>query len=86
MVRSPVAPPGMRHYGTKSRYSSETLQKVLDDIKHGEIGQREAALKYGIPRQTLFNKLQSKHTEEKVLVKNCLAVSDMGIPLSLFDL
>lgn len=90
--------PRPRLYGTKSRYTQEQLEEIIDDIKHGRIGQREASRKYGIPRNTFRNKIQHHHVksvgrqlafspeEEKCFVNHILALSDFGIPCSLFDL
>ena len=98
MGRTRPIKPGTRQYGTKTRYSDETLKKIVDDITAGRIGQREASKKYNIPRQTIVNKLKNKHSgkvgrptvftelEEKIFVKHCITVSDMGIPISLYDL
>lgn len=90
--------PGTRPYGTKTRYSSETLEQVVEDIRCGKIGQREAARLYSIPRQTLVNKLKNEHckkigrptvfslNEEATFVEHCVVLSEMGIPVSMFDL
>lgn len=98
MARKPSVKSGTRQYGTKTRYSNEKLQKALDDIRLGKIGQREAARLYSIPRQTLVNKMKSKHSsragrpnifsvdEENAFVHHCVCVSEMGIPISMFDL
>lgn len=89
--------PGTRRYGTKSRYTQEQLESIEDDLRTGKIGQREAAKKYGIPRNTLRNKLLGKHEkkvglpltfspeEENTFVTHIAHISDLGCPISLFD-
>lgn len=98
MARKRPVQPGTRQYGTKTRYSADMLAKIIEDVTAGRIGQREAARVYGVPRQTIVNKMKNRHTrkvgrpiifspeEENVFVRHCIAVSDMGIPISLFDL
>jgi hypothetical protein len=97
MGRPTVSKPGTRRYGTKSNYSEEKLNEVLEEIKSGKMGQREAAKTYNIPRNTIRNKLYGHHVksvgrpkvftpdEEQVFVAHVISVSDMGIPISLFD-
>ncbi|XP_063244589.1 uncharacterized protein LOC134544837 [Bacillus rossius redtenbacheri] len=89
--------PGVRRYGTKSRYTTEELERILSDIKCGKISQREASKLYNIPRNTLRNKLLGQHNkkvgrptifskeEELFFIQHILYLSDEGIPISLFD-
>lgn len=89
--------PGTRRYGTKTRYTEEQLNNILEELRTGKIGQREASNKYGIPRNTLRNKLFGKHQknvgrpqvftseEEEIFVSHIAHVSDLGFPISLFD-
>ncbi|XP_039285642.1 uncharacterized protein LOC120351697 [Nilaparvata lugens] len=98
MPRNYKTPPGTRQYGTKSAYTVQMLEAAIEEIKSGRIGQREASRKYNIPRQTLINKLNNKHTktpgkpvvfskeEEDCFVDHIIHISKMGIPIGLYDL
>lgn len=95
--RGGLVSPGVRRYGTKSRYTNEELERILEDIRRGIISQREASKKYEIPRNTLRNKLTGRHTkkvgrptvfseeEELSFIRHTVSLSDLGIPISLFD-
>ncbi|KAG8255012.1 hypothetical protein J6590_102844 [Homalodisca vitripennis] len=61
MPRTHTRLPGTRGYGDRTRYTTTTLYTILEHIKSGKIGEREAAKLYNIPRQTLINKLNNKH-------------------------
>lgn len=88
---------GIRRYGTKSNYTTEHLQEAIDKIKSGQMGQREAAKQYNIPRSTLKNKLAGRYNkavghpttltleEEEIVANHIIAVSQQGIPVSLQD-
>ena len=49
---------GSKKYAT---YSSEKLQKVLQDLKSGVLTQRQPAALYNIPGSALKNKLKGAH-------------------------
>lgn len=71
---------------------------MLDDIKSGRISQTKAAKKLEISRNALRNKFKDLHTknvgkpivfskeEELAFVEHAVSLSDIGIPISLFDL
>lgn len=89
--------PNIRRYGIKSRYTQEQLDKILEEVKGGVISERQAARKYDIPRNTIRNKLKGYHSksvgrptvfseeEEKSIVRHVMSLSDIGLPISLFD-
>jgi hypothetical protein len=89
--------PGTRRYGTKSRYTTEELNKILNEINEGKISERAASKKYNIPRNTLRNKRSGHHSkkvgrptvfseeEELSFVNHILALGDLGMPISLYD-
>jgi transposase-like protein len=56
--------PGTHQYGTKSRYTEETLKKVLEEIRTGKKFIKAASREYGIPRSTLKNKLKEIHSTQ----------------------
>lgn len=98
MGRKKLCPdPGTRQYGLKSNYTVETINEALEKIKSGAMTQREAARIYKIPRSTLKYKLQGKHDkktgrppvfsseEENLFIQHILAVSELGLPVSLYD-
>lgn len=97
MPRKPTHKPGTRPYGTKTRYTKEKLQEILHEIQSGQISQRKASLKYKIARNTLKNKIKKLHTknvgrpvvfsqeEEQAFVDHILILSDLGLPISLYD-
>lgn len=98
MVRKYKPKIGTRKYGTKTSYSIELLDKAVQEIMDGKLGQREASRCYGIPRQTILNNLNKKHTkkvrkpvifsdkEETAFVSHTVFLSQMGIPIGMYDL
>lgn len=78
-------------------YTATKLQAALDAIRGG-ITQREASIRYGIPRSTLKNKLHGRHSkkaggqtiltteEEEAFTKYCMTMSTFGFPLDTWDL
>ena len=52
---------GKRKYVT---YTLEQLDNALKDLKNGLITQRQAALKYDIPRSTLKNKIKQAYPKK----------------------
>ncbi|XP_063233634.1 uncharacterized protein LOC134537290 [Bacillus rossius redtenbacheri] len=86
--------PGTRPYKS---YTDAVLQQVLEDIKAGKIGHRQAEREYGIPRNTIRNKLKRCHEkaigrpqafteiEEQSFVNHVITCSEFGMPLSMCD-
>lgn len=83
------------------RYSDEDLLKAMEDLRKPEATRpslRQDANKYGIPHQTLSNKMNGKHQqsverptalsaiEEQSIVNGLLTLSDWGFPVGPFDL
>lgn len=78
-------------------YTPETLTEAVRHVKGGNLTQRQAAKKYGIPRSTLKNKIKGLHgkdvgrpkvlssTEEKILAERFVVLSDYGFPITLID-
>ncbi|CAK1598554.1 unnamed protein product [Parnassius mnemosyne] len=89
--------PGVRRYGLKSNYTSETLEEALSKIRSGAMSRLAASKFYKIPAVTLFYKLKSKHIkpvgkpvtfskdEETSFKAHLLLLSDLGIPMSMMD-
>ncbi|KAJ8910919.1 hypothetical protein NQ315_014253 [Exocentrus adspersus] len=82
---------------TYSDYSPDMLAECLNQVKNGEISQRQAAAQYKIPRKTLYSKLKNKHackpghpaifSEEETEFEKCiLSLSDYGFRVDSFDL
>ncbi|KAF6213967.1 hypothetical protein GE061_011696 [Apolygus lucorum] len=89
---------GVRRYGSKSNnYSEAMMQRALLEISVGEISERFATIKYGVPRNTIRNKRKGNHgktvgrpqaftpDEEEAFVNHIIAVSEMGLPVGLYD-
>ena len=80
------------------KYSRDSLNKALDEIRRGERTQLEASVAYNIPRGTLQNKLRLAHenkvggqfvfttVEEEAFVNHILTVAAWGFPVTAFDL
>lgn len=89
--------PGVRKYGLKSNYTSETLEEALNKIRSGAMSRLQASKHYKIPPVTLFYKLKEKHNkavgkpitfkkeEEESFKAHLLLLSDLGIPMSMVD-
>lgn len=90
-----IRTPGSRRY---IDYTKEQLQQCLSDVRSKMLTQREAALKYKIPRSTIKNKLKNKHCnkpghptiftteEEEAFVAHITALSEYGFPITDIDL
>lgn len=87
--------PGKRNY---QNYSLDTLQNAVEEVKNGKISLRKAAIKYGVPRQTIKNSVNngilyktggvtalSKEIELE-LVEILKIAADWGYPLEQSDL
>lgn len=86
--------PGTRPYKS---YTETVLDQILEDIKTGKIGHRQAERDYGIPRNTIRNKLKGYHKhsigrpqvftemEEQSFVNHIITCSEFGMPLTLCD-
>lgn len=87
--------PGSRRY---IDYTNEQLQQCLSDVRSKTLTQREASIKYNIPRSTIKNKLKNKHRnkpghptvftteEEQAFVAHTTALSEYGFPITEIDL
>lgn len=85
---------GARQY---ANYSSETLEKCLNDVRNKVLTQRAAAAVYKIPRSTIKNKLaglvQKKaggqtiftNEEENAFVSHLITMSEFSFPLTALD-
>ncbi|KAJ8865561.1 hypothetical protein PR048_033081 [Dryococelus australis] len=74
------------------------VPKAIIHYSSGQIGIKQAVREYSIPRNTLRNKLRGNHKnnvgrplvftpeEEDIFKKHALVLSDMGLPISLYDL
>lgn len=94
MPRNPVKPLGTRNY---ANYKPEVLEECLEAIRSGELTQRAAEARYGIPRSTLKNKLKGSHMkkvgrarvfseeEEKAFENHLIIMSDFGFPMVEID-
>lgn len=79
-------------------YSSENVEKALDEVKTNKLSLTKAAKKYGIPKGTLINKIHENHTktvgkpceltpeEENSIKCHILTTSEWGFPFTYFDL
>ncbi|CAG4960783.1 unnamed protein product [Colias eurytheme] len=86
-----------RQYGTKTRYTEESLRECLKKIKQCVLTQRAAAKFYGIPRSTIKNKLKEKQTkdvgrpptltevEENAIISHAIALADLEILVGMQD-
>jgi hypothetical protein len=103
--RSPYATSSMtRKYKSKlgsrtyAAYSVEKLQEALTAIRNKTLTQRQAAVRYNIPRSTLKYKLKGKHfghpggptifsaSEEETFKAYVMTTSSYGFPVDTFDL
>lgn len=87
--------PGSRTY---KDYTEDSLNICIEELRTGNITQREAEVKYGIPRRTINYKLQHKHQnkvggqpvfsieEEKAFVSCLEHLSVCGFPVTTSDL
>jgi hypothetical protein len=94
MPRSYKRIPGSRNYAA---YTPAKLNAALEAISKG-LTQRQASVKFGIPRSTLKNKVAGKHgkkfggqtalteQEETTFSKYCISMSTFGFPLDTWDL
>jgi hypothetical protein len=83
---------------TYAAYSERCLEEALAAITSGSLTQRDAALKYKIPRSTLKSKLKGKHNrnaggqtvftseQEEKFAQYTIAMSTFGFPIDTFDL
>ncbi|XP_044741169.1 MFS-type transporter clz9-like isoform X3 [Chrysoperla carnea] len=90
MPRNRIKPLGTRNYGN---YKPEILDECLEAIRSGELTQRAAETRYGIPRSTIKNKLKGRHMntvgrartfsdeEELAFEKHLITLSDYGFPV-----
>jgi len=79
-------------------YSEEKLENALNDIRARNITQRQASVKYGIPRSTLKYKLKGAHggkpggptvftqQEEEMFQAYVTTASSYGFPVDTIDL
>lgn len=96
MVRTYKKKVNSRNY--KSTYSAAMLAEALDKVKNGEMTLRKASALYQIPRGTLSNRLNKKHSgvpghpsvfseaEENSFVAHIAAVADWGFPFTTLDM
>lgn len=95
MPRNPKRALGTRPY---RNYTEESLNEALQSIKNKSLSIRQAASKFGIPKNTLHLKSQEKHSnpvgracvftneEELQFVGHIIAVSNYGFPVDMVDL
>ena len=74
-------------------YSDENVEAAITDVRSGKVSQYLASKKYHIPRSTLNDHLQNKHStsvgrpcrlsveEEKQIVETCIIFSEWGYGL-----
>ena len=87
-------PLGTRNY---ANYTPEALEECVEAIRSGELTQRAAETRYGIPRSTI-NKLKCKHMnkvgysrifseeeEELVFEQHLIKLCDYGFPVVELD-
>jgi len=86
---------GSREY---QNYTSETMEKAVEDILQDRLTLRKASKKYGIPLGTLSHKVNKKHgghvggptsltdDEEQRIAKILITLSLWRFPLDLFEL
>ena len=89
MVRKHIRKQGARNY---KNYTDKKLDDCIRAIKSGALSQRNAAKIYNIPRSTIINKLNNKHTnpvgrppvltleEENVILERVQLLCDYGFP------
>lgn len=90
MPRNPKKRLGSRAY---ANYSPETLEECLNSIRSGQLSQRVAATRFGVPRSTIKNKLKRIHCkkvgrgrvftepEETAFEQHLIKLSDYGFPV-----
>ena len=95
MPRNPERALGTRPY---RNYTEESLNEALQAIKNKTLSIRQAASKFGIPKNTLHLESQEKHSnpvgrasvftneEELQFVGHIIAVSNYGFPVDKIDL
>ncbi|KAJ8869995.1 hypothetical protein PR048_029006 [Dryococelus australis] len=87
---------GTQYYGTKSNYTVQQLNKAIQKIQTGQIGIKQAVKEYSNPQNMLKNKLRGNYKknigrplvftpEEDIFKKHAMVLSDMGIPISLYN-
>lgn len=81
----------------RKAYTDETLRSAIESINIGERNATQAARFYGIPRQTLVDKISNKHEgkyggktalsieDENALVGYVLYMASIGNPLTVSD-
>lgn len=86
---------GVRRYRA---YSDEQLQKAVQAVQRRNLSYQEAQDLYNIPKKTIWNKVNQKHTkkvggqtvllevEERHIVDVLLAAAEFGSPLTCMDL
>jgi len=89
-----------RKLGSRSyaNYSQEMIAEALSEIRSKALTQRQASIKYNIPRSTLKNKLKGAHPgdaggptvftkeEEATFKSYVVTASAYGFPVDTFDL
>ena len=83
---------------TYQAYTTESLEQCLQNVTNGNLSTRKAAEIYKIPRATVKNKLEGKHSkgvggqtvftrkEEELFVSRIISMCNWGFPLDKFDL
>ena len=81
----------------RKTYSSETLQSAVESVNKGERNLLQASKIFGVPRQTLADKVNGRHPgsyggrttlseeDEEVLVQYVLYMASIGHPLTVAD-
>ncbi len=81
----------------RKAYSSETLQSAIESVNKGGKSVLEASKIFGVPRQTLADKVNCRHTgvyggttalsgeDEEALVQYILYMASIGHPLTVAD-
>ena len=81
-----------------SKYSLADVEAAIEAVERRKITQREASKHYGIPRETLQNRLHGKHAgkidgqpvftveKETAFAIHCSMLSEWGFPLDFLDI
>jgi transposase len=82
---------------SRQNYTSDLIQRALNDIENNGLSQRKTAEKYDIPLSTLndaYNKVRSSHKIgrkpilseeiEEILYQILIRLSDVGVTIGLF--